>query len=172
VPNKENIFAIENKNVDKEDVEKFINNLQKRFTKTNDYYESVYINNIKRIKNKKSFNGTVYLLARGRTFSAATYFAALFKNHKRGKIVGEQIGGSHHNITGGKIIEYMLPNTKINVSMPIAVLKFSQEIQTNVSEKIINPDVLVSEKIKYKHFLQKEDWGLQEVFLLINKSTN
>ncbi|MFH6768785.1 S41 family peptidase [Gaetbulibacter aquiaggeris] len=169
LPYKNYIEKIGDRALNKDQVDEFLNNFQKPFTKNNDYYEFNYVNNEIRKPKKNNYEGNVYLMIGGRNFSGASYFTAIFKNYNRGRIIGEQIGGSHHNITAGKQIEYVLPNTKIKVSLPIGVFTFSKDLETNVSEKKINPDVLVSEKIKYQYFLKKEDWDLQEVFLLINK---
>ena len=169
LPFKNNIAAIENKPINNKGVENFINNFKKHFKKNNDYYENVFINNVKRFENKMSFNGNIYLLIGGRTLSAATYYTALFKSHKRGKIVGEQIGGSHHNITAGKQIEYVLPNTKIILTIPIGVLKFSQNLSVSVPEQKITPYIQQTEELKYQSFLKKEDWDLQTVLDLIKK---
>ena len=169
LPNMDNVFAIGNKVVNKENLESFINAFKKPFIKNNDFYEYVFINNIKRLENKKGFKGTVYLLVGGRTFSAAAYYTAIFKNHKRGQIVGEQVGGSHYNITAGKQIVYVLPNTKIRLSIPISILKFSRDLETNLPEQKITPDIQKTEELKYQSFLKKEDWDLQAVFDLITK---
>jgi hypothetical protein len=170
LPYKDNVYAIGNKIINRENIEKFIKKFKKPFSKRNGYYENVFINNMKRKVNKNSFNGTVYLLIGGRTFSAAAYYTAIFKNYKRGKIIGEQIGGSHHNITAGKQIVYELPNTKIKVTIPIALLRFSQNLETNVPEQKINPDFQKTAESKYQSFLKKEDWDLQAVIeMIINK---
>ncbi len=170
LPFKGNIFAIENKPINSKGIEDLINNFKKHFIKNNEYYENVFINNVKRFENKMSFNDNIYLLIGGRTFSAASYYTALFKSHKRGKIIGEQIGGSHYNITAGKQIEYVLPNTKIILSIPIGVLKFSQNLSINAPEQKITPNIQQTEAFKYQSFLKKEDWDLQTVFELIKKN--
>lgn len=169
LPYKDHIFAIENKNVTLEEVENFIKDFQKPFTKNNDYYENIIIDKSKREANKKGFNGTVYLLIGGRTFSAASYFTAIFKSNNRGQILGEQIGGSHHNITAGKQIVYDLPNTKIRLSLPMGLFKFSHDIETKVPEQKIVPDVFVSDELKYQYLLNKEDWDLKEILNFIEK---
>ncbi|MFD1315167.1 S41 family peptidase [Namhaeicola litoreus] len=169
LPYKNYIKKIGDREVNQDQVDEFIINFQKPFTKSNGYYEFNYVNNELRKPKKNNFNGNVYLIIGGRNISGASYFTAIFKNYNRGRMVGEQIGGSHHEITAGKQIEYELPNTKIRVSLPIGVIKFSQELENNIPEQKINPDILVSEKIKYQYFLKKEDWDLQEVFLLIKQ---
>jgi len=169
LPCKNNIYAIENNPINSKGVENLMTNFKKHFKKNNGYYENVFINNVKRFENKSSFNGDIYLLIGGRTFSAASYYTSLFKSHKRGKIVGEQIGGSHQNITAGKQIDYVLPNTKIRLSIPIAVLKFSQNLSINAPKQKITPNFLQTDAFKYQSFLKKEDWDLQTVFDLIKK---
>lgn len=169
LPAKNNILSIDNKNVTSENIENFLTDIQKPFTKKNDYYQHVFINNIKKEKKKRRFNGKVFLLVGGVTFSAAAYYTAIFKSNKRGKIIGEQVGGSHHNITAGNNIVYELPNSKIKLSMPLGFFKFSKDIETNVPEENIDPDILVSDELIYSSFLKKEDWSLKAVFDLIKK---
>jgi len=168
LPFKEHIVAIENRPVTKEKIETFLVEFKKPFVKNNDHYEVAIVKNKIHKPSSKSYKGTVYLLIGGRTFSAATYFTALFKNNKRGILVGEQIGGSHNNITAGQQVKYALPNSKIEVSMPLGVFEFSKDIQTNVPEHKIAPDFEVSNELKYQYFLEKKDWDLREVMNIIN----
>jgi len=164
LPYKDYIVEIENRPVTREVVEGFLTGFQKPFVKKEGYYEDVYVKNVKRSANKKGFSGTVYLLVGGRTFSAAAYYTALFRNFKRGPIAGEQTGGSHHSITAGKQFIFELPNTKIRLSMPIGILNFSEELETRVPEEKVVPDILVTDEMKYRYLLQKKDWDLEEVF--------
>ena len=53
--------------------------------------------------------------------------------------------------------------------MPIGVLKFSKDIEINLPQQNINPDILVTDGLKYSSFLKKEDWYLKAVFDIINK---
>ena len=55
--------------------------------------------------------------------------------------------------------------------MPIGVFKFSRDIEINLPELNINPDILVTDGLKYSSFLKKEDWYLKAVFDIINKKT-
>jgi len=168
LPYKNHIEKIGGRSVNTQQVDEFIANFQKPFTKNNDFYELNYIDNINHKPKKNNFKGKVYLLIGGRNYSAASYFTAIFKANKRGMIVGEEIGGSHHNITAGQLIEYELPNTKITTALPIAVFKFSPDIESGVPEPKIIPDIVLSEPLKYQYFLKKEDGDLQETIKLIN----
>ncbi len=113
--------------------------------------------------------GDVYLLVGGRTFSASAYFTALFKQEKRGVMIGEKVGGSHQNVTAGKLIQYTLPNSKIEVVLPIGIIKYVKELEINIPEKNIIPDILVGENLKYQYLLKKEDWDLREAIKFIGK---
>ena len=50
LPAKNNILSIENKKVTQEDIENFLSDIQRPFIKKNDYYEHIFINNIKKEK--------------------------------------------------------------------------------------------------------------------------
>ena len=45
---------------------------------------------------KDNYKGNVFLITGGHTFSAAVYFTKLFKDHKRGKIIGTETGGNEN----------------------------------------------------------------------------
>jgi len=74
--------------------------------------------------NKNNFKGKVYILINGGSFSSSGFFCSLFQYYKRGKIIGEEAGGSsvcndcHDNL--------VLPNTKINTE--IARCTFSMNL--------------------------------------------
>ena len=170
-PHKNYITKIENQPLkDTTVINGFFDWYRKNFKLKDNFYQYNLIDNVKVSQQKRSFEGHVYLLIGGRTTSASSYFTALFKNDKRGVIVGEQIGSTHHQITAGKIIQYTLPNTKIEVSMPIGIINFSKELEVNIPEDKIMPDVEVGGELKYNYILKKEDPEIQEVFRLIEKN--
>lgn len=170
-PYKNYITAIENKPIkDSTEVNDFIKWHKRKLKFIDHHYDYKLADNVKITPQKTHFKGTVYVLIGGRTASAASYFTALFKAHKRGLIVGEDIGGTHHDLTAGKIIDYTLPNTKIIIRMPIATVSFSKELETKVPEALIHPDVALDTHTKYHYFIQKEDADLQEVFKLIQNN--
>lgn len=149
------------------DITSFLEKMKKPFELKGDYYENEYFNRTFK-PNRRAFMGDVTLLISGRTGSAASYFTALFKSQNRGLIVGETIGGAHDNITAVKNIPYILPNTKIKVTMPIGILQCSEEIKTKIPEDKINPDFEISWDDKYQWFLQKQDWDFKETLKHFN----
>ena len=106
------------------------------------------------------FSGKACLLVNGGTFSAATYFAALFKAYKRGPVIGSTAGGSIKGITAGHTLLYELPNTKIQVLLPAMYITFDESLYHKINEDYIAPDTKISFELEYPYFLKKLDWGI------------
>lgn len=66
---------------------------------------------------KKPFEGKVYVLIGGNTFSAASAFALSAKNDKNITLIGEETGGGYYFHTAQFSALYKLPNSKIMVRM-------------------------------------------------------
>jgi hypothetical protein len=78
------------------------------------YFERHYF----RPKKKHHFNGDVYILTGGNSFSATTLFAGQLKGQKNVTLVGEETGGGYYGNTGGIIPDVTLPNTKLRFRLP------------------------------------------------------
>lgn len=78
------------------------------------YFERHYF------KPKKShhFDGDVYILIGGNSFSATTLFAGFLKGQKNITLVGEETGGGYYGNTAWVIEEVTLPNTKTRFTLP------------------------------------------------------
>lgn len=70
-------------------------------------------------KQKHHFDGNIYVLTGGYTFSAATLVAAQLKGQDNVTIVGEETGGGYYGNTAMHITNIILPNTKVSVSLPL-----------------------------------------------------
>ncbi len=103
--------------------------------------------------NSLRFQGKVYLLTGIRTFSSAVLFAAAFKDHGWGLIVGEETGAPASHF--GEIFSFRLPNSKLNIR--VAYKYFIRPSGRTGPEGVI-PDIRVS-----------EDRALDIVLDLINK---
>ena len=64
------------------------------------------------------FDGNVYILTGGNSFSATTLFAQELKGQKNVKIIGEETGGGGYGNTAWIIPELTLPNTKLRIGIP------------------------------------------------------
>lgn len=69
-------------------------------------------------KRKNHFNGHVYILTNGLTFSASSIFCSALKGQKNITLVGEETGGGWYGNSGIMIPDITLPNTKLRVRLP------------------------------------------------------
>jgi hypothetical protein len=68
---------------------------------------------------KNHYNGHVYILTGGFTFSAASIFVANMKGSPNVTVVGEETGGGYYGNDGVFITEATLPGTGLRVSLPL-----------------------------------------------------
>jgi hypothetical protein len=73
-----------------------------------------------KIKPKKfnHYNGKIYLLVNGGSFSASCTLAAYLKESKRAIVIGSETGGTKEGCNAGMTSYYTLPNTKLKVRVP------------------------------------------------------
>ncbi len=78
------------------------------------YFERHYF------KPKKSshFNGNIYILTGGNSFSATTLFVNALKGQSNVKVIGEETGGGSYGNTAWFIPDVTLPNTKVRFRLP------------------------------------------------------
>ena len=76
---------------------------------------------------KIHFDGNIYILINGLTFSGASEFAALAKNHTNAVFIGEETGGGYYGNTSGSYLSFTLPHTKLLGRIPLC--KFVVEVQ-------------------------------------------
>ncbi|MCW3086915.1 MAG: peptidase family [Sediminibacterium sp.] len=70
-------------------------------------------------KNKYHFNGDVYLVQGGLSFSATTMFLSYLKGQSNVTLVGEETGGGYYGNSAMHIPTIHLPNTGLQVSLPM-----------------------------------------------------
>ncbi len=69
-------------------------------------------------KRRNHFNGDVYVLTNGLTFSASSLFCNAVKGQQNIILVGEETGGGWYGNSGIIIPDIILPNTKLRVRLP------------------------------------------------------
>lgn len=94
-----------------------------------------------RPKRKNHFNGNVYVLTNGLTFSASALFCNAVKGQQNITLAGEETGGGWYGNSGIMIPNITLPNTKLKVRLPFFRLVQYQHIATKGSGVI--PDVYI-----------------------------
>ncbi len=65
------------------------------------------------------FDGDVYILINGASFSATGEFTSVVHHHRRATFVGEESGAGYYGNTSGMGVTVTLPNTKLRVRIPM-----------------------------------------------------
>ena len=86
-----------------------------------------------------SFGGTVWLLVDGANSSATFHLARLCQRHGLATLVGEETGGSRRGTNGGSIFFLRLPNTGLEVDIPV----YGSSLRADQPDGGIRPDLLV-----------------------------
>jgi Peptidase family S41 len=83
------------------------------------YHFNYWENHVFKPKKKNFFQGNVYVLINGSTFSASTLFAHALKGQENVQLLGEEAGGGNYGNNGLMIPNIVLPNTGMRVRMPL-----------------------------------------------------
>jgi len=86
------------------------------------------------------FNGKVYLIQGGYTFSASTMFISQLQGQSNVKVVGEESGGGYYGNSAMHIPKITLPNSGIVVSLPMYRLVMDKD---RVKGRGIMPDIII-----------------------------
>jgi hypothetical protein len=68
---------------------------------------------------KNNFDGKVYVLINGASFSVTAEFAAVAHYLKRATFIGEEAGGGYYGNNSGAFTIVTLPNSKLNIGIPL-----------------------------------------------------
>jgi len=117
-------------------------------------------------KRKNHFNGKVYVLTNGLTFSAAALFCNAVKGQSNIKLAGEETGGGWYGNSGIMISDITLPNTKLKVRLPFFRLVQYQHIDTKGTGVI--PDIFIGPNPK--DLLDRVDTKLKVVKEIIEQN--
>lgn len=117
------------------------------FTLFSDYYSDLGYNQPQK---ELVYNGKLYILTSGKTFSGGAEFASLIKMIDRGIFVGEETGGAYEGNVSGYSEYVKLPKTNIKVKIPTVHFQFN--VQPKLKGRGIIPDYEVPQTWKdYLH---------------------
>jgi len=132
------------------------------------YHFGYWENRVIKPKQRNHFNGNVYVLTNGLTFSASALFCNSVKSQRNVLLVGEETGGGWYGNSGIMIPDIILPNTRLRVRLP-----FFRLVQYNHIAKKgtgIPPDILVNPTVK--DILSNTDSKMEVVKEMILKNKN
>jgi Peptidase family S41 len=82
-----------------------------------------------RPKNAKHYNGKLFVLTDGGTFSAASYVASILKHHANATTIGQETGGGEEGSNGMLQMKYTLPES--NIQFLFQYYHFKHDIDSN-----------------------------------------
>lgn len=145
----------------------FLNNIEMFFIsrKRKDGYYHVGLLEKKLYKPKLNnhYDGSVYVMTSGPTFSASSLFCSAVKGQKGIKLIGEETGGGWHGNSGIMIPDITLPYTKTKVRLPLFRLVQYKHVPKNGSGVI--PDIYVGNN--YDAIIKGYDYKMKVVRELI-----
>ncbi|WP_025739632.1 S41 family peptidase [Aquimarina pacifica] len=115
--------------------------------------------------NKNRFEGKVYVLTSGTTFSAASSFALNAKNDPDIILIGEETGGGYYCSNLGFPVYYEFPNSKITMIMSMEKMNFYTKEKSIPRGSGIIPDRKILMNIN--DLIDGKDRDLDYIFRLI-----
>ena len=112
-------------------------------------------------QNSKAFQGNTWLLVDAANSSATFFLTAGLKQNKIATIVGSETGGNLKGTNGGQLFFLWLPNSKIEIDIPL-IGYYPLTVQP---DKGINPDIEV--ELTLSDLLSSNDKVLEKTLELI-----
>ena len=97
------------------------------------------------IPEKITLEGNIYLMTSATNSSAAYIMADIFKKHHLATLVGQTTGGNQRGITAGAMFFMSLPNTKIEVDVPLIGMNY--DVAKTRPDAGLSPNVYVKPNI-------------------------
>jgi len=105
------------------------------------------------------FEGDLYVLTSGVTFSGGAELCTMLQMNDRATFVGEETGGAYEGNISGNDIGVKLPNSKIDVYIPI--MHFCLDVNPTIRGRGLMPDYFVAHS--WKDFIAGENSKLNYV---------
>ena len=97
---------------------------------------------------KSNFEGEIYVLVNGASFSAASSLARYLKEYSNATIIGEEGGGRYEGFVAGSKQHLSLPNSQIKLAIPRYLNYFPKSQKQTTSNRGIIPDYEVKHRIQ------------------------
>lgn len=78
-------------------------------------------------KKEYNYNGNIYVLINGISFSSSSLFSSNLKGSNRAFFVGDETGGGFSNTVAGQFVDIELPNSKLNLQFGLYNFKIPYE---------------------------------------------
>lgn len=115
---------------------------------------------------KLKFEGKVFVLVNGETFSAAATLARYLKEYANAVCIGEEGGGRYEGYVAGSSETVYLPNSKLKIQIPIYNNLYPPSSKQQTTNRGLIPDHEITYSIS--DFMNERDRSLQKAHELIN----
>jgi C-terminal processing protease CtpA/Prc len=95
------------------------------------YHITAYEKKWRRIKKRNHFDGAIYIINGYSSFSATTLLGNNLKGQSNVTIVGDETGGAHYGNSGVLLPTLTLPNTKMQLTMPLFRVVINSKVPFN-----------------------------------------
>lgn len=85
------------------------------------------------------YDGRVFALMNGGSFSSSTEFLALLRFYGRAKLIGETAAGTYSGYTCGRMVDLILPNSKLDLNFGLLTFYLDRNGYTH-AKRSIRPD--------------------------------
>lgn len=117
------------------------------------------------VPSKPVYTGKLVVLAGGITFSGGAELASLLYASRRGVFVGEEVGGNHAGNTSGYKWELTLPNSGVQLGIPLLQFRFTwPEV---LRDRGVLPDCRVQPEVGERR--QEQDEAYRVAVALVGK---
>lgn len=116
---------------------------------------------------KNNFQGQTYLLIDAENSSATQIMATYAKRYKLATLIGQETGGNQRGLNGGYIFFLRLPNTKVEVDLPLLSINLFP-VTKDTPNGGIQPDVFVQKNVA--DFVNGVDTELSRTMELIQEN--
>lgn len=150
----------------------FFNNIGLFFVsrkkKDGNYHFGYWENHTFKPKHRNHFNGKVYVLVGGPTFSASTLFCNAVKGQENVILAGQETGGGWYGNSGILIPHITLPHTKVRIRLPFFRLVQFNHIEMKGTGVI--PDIYIG--TNSQDILNRIDTKVKVVTEMIKQSSS
>lgn len=134
----------------------------------NQYHFRYWEKHVIQPRRRNHYNGQVYILINGPTFSASTLFAQTVKGQHNVLLVGEEAGGGAYGNSGMLIPDVILPETKMRVRLPL--FRLIQFRHPETKGRGVVPDIYVPPTVE--NVKKNIDGKMEAVIEMINRSSS
>lgn len=109
-------------------------------------------------KSKLAFQGKIYVLVNGNTYSTASVLARHLKEHAHAYFIGEETGTRYEGFAAGSEQIVYLPHSNFRIAIPRYLKQFPESSLQPTKNRGLLPDYLILQSIDY--LMNEEDEAL------------